>query len=140
MKSAGISRVEICSLNVIIPSLYRRVADYCHLCYIYSMKWRIKQKKQKDGSVWYIPQYKYFLFWHKITVMEHFRWIYVPLQDDYHKYGINHHYDLKAPFDGYTYLLSKEDARKTIELYRTVGNPTGSIGFLYREITRWLMI
>ena len=79
------------------------------------MKWRIKQVTQPDGTVWYIPEYKKFLLWRRIGVLEHTHKVWNPFTDEASKIG--HRYALKEPFVGYTFLLSEEDARKTIELY-----------------------
>ena len=79
------------------------------------MKWRIKQVKQPDGTVWYIPEYRKFMLWHKISVIEHLNKVFMPFGKA--APAIDHQYAIKEPFVGYTYLLSDEDAKKTIELY-----------------------
>jgi len=81
-----------------------------------SIKWRIRQERQKDGTIRYVPEYRKFFIWRKMSVKDHIRMILLP---NWHcPQDINYQFSLNGPFSGYTYLLSEEDAEKTIGLCR----------------------
>lgn len=80
------------------------------------MEWRIKKVKQPNGEVWFIPQYRKFLFfWRSITAIEHLRYVFNPFFED--AKNIDNHFCLKEPFDGYTYFFTEAEAMRTAELY-----------------------
>ena len=78
--------------------------------------WRIKKVKQPNGDIWFIPQYrKWLFFWHSITAIEHLRHVYLPYTEEARECG--YQYALTEAFVGYTYFLTEADAMRTAQIY-----------------------
>ena len=78
--------------------------------------WRIKKVKQPNGDIWFIPQYrKWLFFWHSITAIEHMQHVYLPFSAE--ACECEYRYALTEAFHGYTYFLTEADAMRTAQIY-----------------------
>lgn len=78
------------------------------------MKWRIRIHACQDGTEKFYPEYKVFILWHRMHLMEWLRNIWNKYEESH---DIKHDFELNDAWDGYVYLFSADDALKTIELY-----------------------
>ena len=97
------------------------------ICYIWTMKIRIRKKRKPNGKVWYIPERRVIpLIWRKIGVQEFFSKVLYRFPDK--TLSNEYKYELTEPFDGYVYFLRQDLAEKYMGLYRRPCEEDGGNG------------